>query len=519
MMKRVFAMMLLGLVALTTQAQTTELARGADVSWCTEMEADGRKFYNSEGTETELMALMKEIGMTAIRLRVWVNPQRAGYGPWCDKPDVIAKAKRAHAQGLDLMIDFHYSDTFADPGTQNIPMDWEGYSMEQLKIAMADHTKDVLQALKDEGIEPKWVQVGNETNSGMLNPLGKIDWSKNGPARFTEYVEISNTGYDAVKEVFPNTYVIIHLGGTENADWFFKDFTTAGGKYDMIGLSHYPTEAEWNSTATNATHSNVNAAKWIKEAANKFSVPVMICETGFDVSKPALASQVMHDLFARMREIPQCAGIFYWEPQVDGQWKPAYYNDVEWTDEQGNTHIGWGAYGMGAFTTNGRPTAALDAFSGKTGDETSTFPPELKVYDKQGTSVLTTLPQTSEGIYAGQLNATEPWLNFHVVDEFHNIWYGTDPADKTAISSADGHWNFWIDSERTGVYDLEVNLNTMKWTHSYNEAATVGISTIDAYTDEPVIWFDLQGRHLYAPTKGMLLIKSGKDVRKIYNHQ
>ena len=90
-----------------------------------------------------------------------------------------------------------------------------------------------------------------------------------------------------------NKKFIIHLGGTENADWFFKDFTTAGGKYDMIGLSHYPTEAEWNSTAANATHSNVNAAKWIKEAANKFSVPVMICETGFDVSKPALASQVM----------------------------------------------------------------------------------------------------------------------------------------------------------------------------------------------------------------------------------
>ena len=491
------------------------LARGADVSWCTEMEADGRKFYNKDGTEMELMALMKEIGMTAIRLRVWVNPQKYGYGAWCDKTDVVAKAKRAHAAGLDLMIDFHYSDTFCDPGTQNIPLDWADYSMEQLKTAMADHTKDVLQALKAEGIEPKWVQVGNETNSGMLIPLGKIDWNKNGPARFTNYVPISNAGYDAVKEVLPNAYVIIHLGGTENADWFFKDFRSAGGKFDMIGLSHYPTEAQWNSTDANATHSNVNAAKWTKEAAQKYGVPVMICETGFDVSKPAMASTVMKDLFNRMKEIPECAGIFYWEPQVDGVWKPAWYNTVTWTDEQGNTHQGWGAYGMGAFTTTGRPTAALDAFSGKTSEETSPFPTELKVYNKDGNAVLTTLSQTGEGIYAGQLNATEGWMNFHVVDEAHNIWYGTDPSDKTALSSADGHWNFWIDSDKTGIYDMEVNLVTMKWTHTYNDEATAGINNVDAALDASVSWFDLQGRHLNAPTKGILLMKTEKGIRKV----
>ena len=514
-MKKVITIMLLGLAVLTAKAQKAELARGADVSWCTEMEADGRKFYNAEGTETEMMALMKEIGMTAIRLRVWVNPKKYGYGAWCDKADVVAKAKRAYAAGLDLMIDFHYSDTFCDPGTQNIPLDWAEYSTEQLKTAMADHTKDVLQALKDEGIEPKWVQVGNETNSGMLNPLGKINWDKNGSARFTEYVPISNAGYDAVKEVLPNAYVIIHLGGTENADWFFKDFRSAGGKFDMIGLSHYPTEAEWNSTASTATHSNVNAAKWTKEAAQKYGVPVMICETGFDVSKPALASTVMKDLFTRMKEIPECAGIFYWEPQVDGVWKPAWYETVTWTDEQGNIHQGWGAYGMGAFTTSGHPTIALDAFSGKTSEETGTYPSELKVYNKDGNAMLATLPQIDEGIYVGQLNATEGWMNFHVVDEEHNIWYGTDPADKTALSSADGHWNFWIDSEQTGIYDIEVNLSTMKWTHAYNAEATAGISIFEVSHNTPAIWYDLQGRKILTPTKGIYVMKTGRKTLKV----
>ena len=514
-MKKVFIMLLLGMLALNIKAQEVKLARGADVSWCTEMEADGRKFYNKEGVEMEMMTLMKEIGMTAIRLRVFVNPEKSGYGAWCDKADVLTKAKRVHAAGLDLMIDFHYSDTFCDPGTQNIPLDWADYSTEQLKTVMADHTKEVLQALKSEGIEPKWVQVGNETNSGMLNPLGKIDWNKSGPARFMEYVPISNAGYDAVKEVLPNAYVIIHLGGTENADWFFKDFRSAGGKFDMIGLSHYPTEAEWNSTATNATHSNVNAAKWTKEAAQKYGVPVMICETGFDISKPTLASTVMNDLFARMKDIPQCAGIFYWEPQVDGVWKPAWYDTVTWTDEQGNTHQGWGAYGMGAFTTSGRPTIALNAFSGKTSEETGTYPSELKVYNKDGDAVLTTLPQISEGIYAGQLNATEGWMNFHVVDEDHNIWYGTDPADKTVLSSADGHWNFWIDSDKIGVYDIEVNLNTMKWMHVYNESASSCISVISGKTDEPITWYNLQGHRLNTPIRGLLMMKKGQIMRKV----
>ena len=351
-MKHILLVLSLAICVLKSNAQDNSFARGVDVSWCTEMEADGRVFRNVEGTETELFALMKQIGMTAIRLRVWVNPTMYGYGAWCDKADVLAKAKRAHSAGLDLMIDFHYSDFFADPGTQNIPLDWADYPMDRLKKAMGEHTKDVLQTLKAEGIEPRWVQVGNETNSGMLNPLGKIDWSKSGSARYTNYVVLSNAGYDAVKEVLPDAQVIIHIGGTENAKWFFTDFKTAGGKFDMIGLSHYPTTAEWNSSATSATHSNINAAKYVSEAIATFHVPVMICETGFESWRPEVASEVMHDLMSRMKSIPQCAGVFYWEPEVDGQWKPAYYQ-----------HLGWGAYGMGAVTTDGRPTAALDAFA------------------------------------------------------------------------------------------------------------------------------------------------------------
>lgn len=430
-------------------------AHGADISWCTEMEAEGKKFYNSAGVETDIFVLMKELGMTAIRLRVFANPKDYGYGPWCDKADVVNKAKRAHAQGMDLLIDFHYSDCFADPEHQNVPKEWEGYTMQQVKVALANHTKDVLQALKNEGIEPKWVQVGNETNSGIAMMYGKIHWDKNGAERFTDYTELSNAGYDAVKEIFPNAFVIVHLGGTENARWFFPDFKKSGGKFDMIGLSHYPTPEQWNSDDANATHSNINAEKWVREAIDMFNVPVMICETGFEVKKPNLASEVMIDLFNRMKKIQLCSGIFYWEPQVDGVWKPKFYDT-----------LGWGAYGMGAFTTSGKPTKALDAFGNKTVVDKS-YPALLKIYDKEYKNVLATMEPVDgkEGVFFTKLNVTEPWMNFAIVDEENNVWYGTDPSDKTKLSSEDNKWSIWIDSEIIGEYNIEVNLVTMKWSH------------------------------------------------------
>ena len=353
-MKRLILLFLL-IPALHSFAQTEAFVRGADVSWCTEMEADGKVFRNADGEVTDIFALLRRIGMTAVRLRVWVNPERLGYGAWSDKADVLKKARRAQAQGLDIMIDFHYSDFFVDPGTQATPLDWQGFSLDQVKEALAAHTKDVLQTLKSEGIEPKWVQVGNETNNGMIWDYGRIDWNLSDAARYTNYVALSNVGYDAVKSVLPHTAVIVHLGNTKDALWFYEEFKGAGGKFDMIGLSHYPTIEEWNSTDAEAAYSNANAASQVSEAIGKFQVPVMICETGFDAWQQDLAAEVMEDLMNRMKVIPGCAGVFYWEPEVDGQWKPAYYSQT-----------GWGAYGKGAFTTDGRPTKILDAFSEKT---------------------------------------------------------------------------------------------------------------------------------------------------------
>ena len=364
-------------------AQSADFARGADVSWCTEMEASGKKFYDAQGRETELMELMKGIGMNAIRLRVWVNPETA-YGAWSDKADVLQKARRAHAQGLQLMIDFHYSDFFADPGRQTKPAAWKNYSLAQLKQAVADHTTDVLSALKDEGIEPRWVQVGNETRSGMIWDDGKLDWNKSGREVWANYVALSNAGYEAVKSVLPQALVIVHIDkGPDDNAWFYNSFKQYGGKFDMIGLSHYPSTSWQNDNSKTAAN--------VTSLATQFNVPVMIAETGYSASNETLAAQVMQDFFDKLENVSGCAGVFYWEPEVYGWWKPAYY-----------TTLGWNAYGMGAFTSQGRPSAALAPFAGdNTGMQAVSHdqPLQAKVfYDLNGRKV----EEPRKGVYVAK---------------------------------------------------------------------------------------------------------------------
>ena len=147
-----------------SQGNGSSFALGADISWTTKLEDMGCKFRSKDYKEKECTALMKEIGMNAIRLRVWVNPEDGYSG----KEDVLEMARRAKRNGMKLMIDFHYSDSWADPGKQVIPAAWLDLDLNDLCNAVAEHTRDVLEALKAEEIDVAWVQVGNEVNDGML---------------------------------------------------------------------------------------------------------------------------------------------------------------------------------------------------------------------------------------------------------------------------------------------------------------------------------------------------------------
>ncbi len=197
----------------STPISIDSFIKGADVSWLTEMEASGKKFYNNLGVETECMALLKNVNVNAIRLRVWVNPSNF----YNSLSDVVAKAIRAKNLGLKLMIDFHYSDTWADPANQTKPLAWNNQTITQLQTSIAIHTTDVLTALKNAGVTPTWVQIGNETNNGMLWPEGKASTNM---ANFALFI---NAGYNAVKSIFANTKVIVHI--SNGWDIYFVGFS------------------------------------------------------------------------------------------------------------------------------------------------------------------------------------------------------------------------------------------------------------------------------------------------------
>ncbi|MCD8177259.1 MAG: arabinogalactan endo-1,4-beta-galactosidase [Tannerellaceae bacterium] len=311
----------------------TGFAKGADIGWLTQMESAGMKFYNSNGQEKDCIVLLKELGLNSIRLRVWVNPEDG----WNNADDVLYKAWRAHKLGMRLMIDFHYSDTWADPGNQTKPAAWTDLSFEELKTAMANHTKEVLTKLKNQNIDVEWVQVGNETADGLLWEDGRASGNDN--ANMPNYAALIATGYDAAKSVYPDAKVIVHLDRGENNDlyrWNFDGLKNNGGKWDVIGMSLYPGPDNWKEM-NSACLSNM------QDMISRYGTEVMICEVGMSWDEETAGKAFLTDLISKAKNIAddKCLGVFYWEPQAYGNWQ---------------------GYTKGAFDNSGKPTIALEAF-------------------------------------------------------------------------------------------------------------------------------------------------------------
>jgi len=305
-------------------------AKGADISWLTQMEAGGYKFYNASGTAMECMKLMQSLGMNSIRLRVWVNPSNG----WCNNADLVAKAVRAKQLGMRVMLDIHYSDVWADPGHQSKPAAWASLDFATLKTTVTNYTKSVLDTLKQNGVVPSWVQVGNETNDGMLWPDGRAS------TNMANFAALVNAGYQAVKAVSDTIKVIVHISnGYDNGlfRWIFDGLKTNGASYDIIGMSLYPTSANWQSYNTSCL-ANMN------DMVTRYSKPVMICEVGMPVTDAAACQSFIADLITKTKSVSgnNGLGVFYWEPEC--------YNN-------------WQGYGLGAFDNTGKPTVAMNAFA------------------------------------------------------------------------------------------------------------------------------------------------------------
>ncbi len=362
----IIAALVLGLLSCKDEPAVVpeqEFWLGADIGWCTEYEQKGYKFYNKQGQERECTALMKELGLNAVRHRVWVDPSK--HGNWCGKEDLLVKCRRADQLGMAILLNFHYSDWWADPAKQNIPATWSGHSYEQMKKDLAAHTVDILQYLKDNGIEPKWIQVGNETRNGFLwsvrsNEYGWPVVDENGNTEIIEsvghavrnpqqYAGLFAAGYDACKSVFPDAIVMVHLDNgfdKDLYDWNLGILKKYGAKWDMIGMSLYPYWALDGGFRDDEEQTITDCIANIRHVSQKFNSDVMIVETGFyvDENDPARLEKGRRQLARVIRESiketgGRCKGVFYWEPEC----KPSQYK-------------------LGAFTEGGYPTVIMDAF-------------------------------------------------------------------------------------------------------------------------------------------------------------
>jgi arabinogalactan endo-1,4-beta-galactosidase len=312
----------------------SSFAKGADVGWLPQMEATGYKFYDVDGTQKDCLQLLKDRGTNTIRLRVWVNPSNDKASGHCSKEETVIMALRAKNMGMRILIDFHYSDTWADPGKQAKPSAWKNHSFAELLNDVYNHTFDVLTALKTAGVTPEWVQVGNEIPGGML-------WPEGSTSNWSQLAQLLNKGYEATKAIDPKIKVIVHLDeGNNNAKfrWFFDNAKANSVKYDVIGLSYYPywIKKDYSETVADLEFN-------LKDMATRYKKEVMVVEVGGEYDKVQNTFEMLAATIKAVKAVPdnKGLGVIYWEPQGEKSWS---------------------GYSLSAWQSNGKPSMALDAF-------------------------------------------------------------------------------------------------------------------------------------------------------------
>jgi arabinogalactan endo-1,4-beta-galactosidase len=311
-----------------------QFVKGADVGWLSQMEATGYKFYDSAGTEKNCLQILKDKGINTIRLRVWVNPSSDRINGHCSKKEVAVMAKRVKEMGMRLMIDFHYSDSWADPSKQTKPAAWANHTFDQLLTDLYDHTYDVLDTLKSIGATPQWAQIGNEIIGGMLWPDGST-------SNWGQLARLLNKGYDATKAVDSSIKVVIHIDqGNDNGRcrYFFDNARNNNVRYDIIGLSYYP-----YYLGTDYTVTIENLGNNLIDMNSRYGKEVMVVETGGNYTKAQNTYDMLVAVLNKVNAVPgnKGLGVIYWEPEGEKSWS---------------------GYQLSCWDSNKKPTFALNAF-------------------------------------------------------------------------------------------------------------------------------------------------------------
>lgn len=364
-------------------ADYSDFIRGADVSMLKDIENLGGEFYD-DGVKTDALQIMKNHGANYVRLRLWVDPYDSegnSYGGGSnDFNTTLSLAKRAQEKGMKVLIDFHLSDYWADPGTQSKPKAWENLSYADLKTTLYNYMKTTMDDFKAQGVIPDMVQVGNETSSGILWDDGKIGGTD---TDFSQLAELLNQAISGVRDsVGTQTKIVLHLDNGGNNSlyrWWFDGVTGCGYNldFDIIGLTYYPM---WHGTMDNLQY-NLN------DISERYDKDVMIVETAYAFTledgdglgssfsssdeevggyPASVQGQIdfITDLESVILNVPENRGLgfFYWEPE----WIPV--EGAYWGTETGKAYIGdegilsnpWD--NLALFDFNGNALDSIDIF-------------------------------------------------------------------------------------------------------------------------------------------------------------
>ncbi len=307
---------------------TDDFILGMDASCVPSLEASGVKYYDHDGNEKDVYKILSENGVNYIRVRVWNDPFDAdgnGYGGGnCDIDNAVEIGKRATAAGMKLLVNFHYSDFWADPAKQMVPKSWARMNIEEKSEALYNYTKESLEKLTDAGVEVGMVQIGNETNGAMC---GENSGALGGWKRITD---LMSAGSRAVREACPNALVAIHFANPEkvtNYESYSKNLDYYGVDYDVFASSYYPF---WHGTTE-------NLASVLNKVATTYNKKVMIAETSYAFTAEntdfygntigdgggivkdypftvqGQANLVQNVVDTAVNKIEGCIGVFYWE--------------------------------------------------------------------------------------------------------------------------------------------------------------------------------------------------------------
>jgi len=368
---------------------------GMDASCVPALEASGVRYSDADGTERDVYAILAAHGINYIRVRVWNDPYNAdgrGYGGGnCDLANAIEIGKRATACGMKLLVNFHYSDFWADPSKQMTPKAWRGMTIEEKAQALYAYTKDSLERLVVAGVDIGMVQIGNETNGALC---GETASAVGGWKRITD---LMSAGSRAVREVCPNALVAIHFTNPERADSYESYGTNLddyGVDYDVFASSYYPF---WHGTLD-------NLAAVLNRVSDTYGKKVMVAETsyafttsdsdfygntvgasgseayGYPFTVQGQADLVRDVIDTVVNKMGNGIGVFYWEGtwisvgggsydvnralwEMHGSgWASSYAGDYD-PEDAGKWYGGCAVDNQAFFDRNGRVTEALKVFA------------------------------------------------------------------------------------------------------------------------------------------------------------